>query len=97
MYNRAIEIALKERSRYIELGDIYLKKNEPDKALAAWNRMTQPDTKDASAWADLSAILKANCYYSESLSAIEEAIRLSPDDYKYLFDKAGILLLLKKA
>lgn len=96
MYNRAIELAPAEHSYYYSLGELYREMGNESLALTSWERITANNPQSPGAWADLSAVFKSNGYYNRALEALDNACVLAPENYKYKFNKAELLLVLKR-
>ncbi|MYB64334.1 tetratricopeptide repeat protein [Candidatus Poribacteria bacterium] len=82
-YEKAISLAPNNLD-YIEyFGDFYLRQGNREKALEAWNQMVADEKATAANYDRLAQLLKAKHFIPEAGTAIEKAVELMPNEYKY--------------
>ncbi len=82
-YEKAISLAPNNLD-YIEyFGDFYLRQGNREKALETWNQMVADEKATAVNYDRLAQLLKAKHFMTEAGDAIEKAVELMPEEYKY--------------
>ncbi len=95
MYRRAIKLAPRDRNLYLSLGTHYFTSGRHEKALEVWNEMVEASEAKDEGNFELATVLKNYGRLEEALLAIDKAITINQKP-NYLYQKAGILFLLRR-
>ena len=85
-YQKAIEIDPKCASAQIHLGNLYLHKDDPERALAVYQGALQQNPKTASLWYEKSLVYRRSKDWNGTLDCLAKAHELEPQNRQYASD-----------
>ena len=85
-YQKAIEIDPKCVSAHIHLGNLYLHKDDPDRALAVYQRALQQNPNTASLWYEKSLVYRRSKDWNGTLECLAKAHELEAQNRQYASD-----------
>ena len=95
-YEKAISL-VPHNLDYIEyFGEFYFRQANREKALETWNRMVADDKGIAENYNRLAQLLNAKNFKAEAITAVQKAVALMPDEYRYRETLANHLMENKK-
>ncbi len=79
------------RDDWVHLGHLYFDTNQPEHAIAAYERALAMDRKDPNVLTDLGVMYRATQQFDKALSCFEEAQALDPNHLVSLYNKGVVL------